>query len=104
MAKSKKIKPTKSTDIMWNDINLLFSSNLTLSIVLNSSMKMHYGANVVVIYNFFLLTIDTKINQFIKVYHNFYKFQQFYKKINQYISISVIFRKKLKFYVKYDNI
>mgnify|MGYP007053696064 CR=1 FL=1 len=28
-----------------------------------------YGAIEVVIYNFFLLTIDTNINQFIKVYH-----------------------------------
>ena len=36
-----------------------------------------YGANEVVIYNFLaLLTIDTNINQFIKVYHIFYKLQE----------------------------
>jgi len=40
------------------------------------------GANEVVIYNFLaLLTIDTNINQFIKVYHIFYKIQYQYKKI-----------------------
>ena len=32
-----------------------------------------YGANEVDIYNFLaLITIDTNINQFIKVYHNFF--------------------------------
>ena len=41
-----------------------------------------FGANEVVIYNFLaLLTIDTNINQFIKVYHIFYKIQYQYKKI-----------------------
>ena len=35
-----------------------------------------FGAVDVVIYNFLaLITIDTNINQFTKVYHNFYKFQ-----------------------------
>ncbi len=39
--------------------------------------KFYFGANEVVIYNFFLalITIDTNINQFIKVYHIFYKIQ-----------------------------
>ena len=39
------------------------------------------GADIVVIYNFSLLTIDTNINQFIKVYHNFHRLQQIYRKI-----------------------
>ena len=40
-----------------------------------------YGANEVVIYNFLaLITIDTNINQFIKVYHIFYKIQDQFKK------------------------
>ena len=39
------------------------------------------GANEVVIYNFLaLITIDTNINQFIKVYHIFYKIQDQFKK------------------------
>ena len=39
-------------------------------------MMTFFGANEVVIYNFLaLLTIDTNINQFIKVYHNFDKIQ-----------------------------
>lgn len=40
-----------------------------------------FGSNEVVIYNFFsaLLTIDTNINQFIKVYHIFDKLQYYYK-------------------------
>ena len=42
----------------------------------NRSNEKVIGANEVVIYNFMaLLTIDTNINQFIKVYHIFYKLQ-----------------------------
>ena len=43
--------------------------------------RLHFGANEVVIYNFLaLITIDTNINQFIKVYHIFYKIQDQFKK------------------------
>ena len=42
-----------------------------------SSNKFVIGANEVVIYNFLaLITIDTNINQFTKVYHIFDKLQQ----------------------------
>ena len=47
-----------------------------LSICFISSNRNINGANEVVIYNFLaLLTIDTNINQFIRVYHIFYKLQ-----------------------------
>ena len=46
-----------------------------------SSHLQNRGADEVVIYNFLaLLTIDTNINQFIKVYHIFYKLQQSFQK------------------------
>ena len=50
-----------------------------------------FGANEVVIYNFMaLLTIDTNINQFTKVYHNSYKLQQnFIKKHREVTNFSV---------------
>lgn len=44
---------------------------------LKSSTKTRFGANEVIIYNFLaLITIDTNINQFTKVYHIFDKLQQ----------------------------
>ena len=44
-----------------------------------SHKNIHIGAVDVDIYNSLaLLTIDTNINQFIKVYHNFYKLQVFF--------------------------
>ena len=44
MVISKKIKPTKSTYIMWNDIHFLFSSISLISITLSGSTKTHFGA------------------------------------------------------------
>ena len=42
--------------------------------------KAFIGANEVVIYNFLaLITVDTNINQFIKVYHIFHELQYIHK-------------------------
>ena len=52
-----------------------------------------HGANEVVIYNFLaLLTIDTNINQFTKVYHNFYKIQ--YKLLKKHKNCLVAFQQQ----------
>ena len=49
---------------------------------INYTLFSYFGANEVVIYNFLaLITIDTNINQFIKVYHIFDKLQYNYNKI-----------------------
>ena len=57
--------------IIWYCLHI----TVDLSILSSGATILFNGANVVVIYNFFLLTLDTNINQFIKVYHIFYKIQ-----------------------------
>ncbi len=56
-----------------------------------------FGAIVVVIYNFLPLTIDTNINQFIKVYHISIKLQHYF--LNFILLIFAIIRLFLIFLI-----
>ena len=61
--KSKKISRLNRL-IYCEMIFTLFSLNSLVSIITSGSTKTHYGAGVVVIYNFSLITIDIVINLF----------------------------------------